>query len=93
MYKAECVGETVANEYGKKVLYKSFRYRGYEYMVRYAGWSAASDDEPYMQHKREQQRIDQIIDWQKKPTKQTKQEETVEYAMNMFMDYVNGDGE
>lgn len=72
------------NEYGRTVQYGLFSYRDREYMVRYAGWNAASDEEPAMQHKREQRRIDELLD-QQKPDETTKYEDTVEYAMELFM--------
>lgn len=86
MAVAKLIRYSEQKEYGKKVLYGSFSYRDHEYMVRYGGWNAASDDEPWMQHRNEQKRIDKEIEQaERKTTKETKYEDTVEYAMELFM--------
>lgn len=62
MSKAVCKGYTECFEGRHVVRYGFFEYRGHEYQVRYAGWYQASDEEPWMQHKSEQKRIDNIVD-------------------------------
>lgn len=42
-----------------------------------------------MQHKEEQERIDRIIEDDSKPEKEYKQEDSAEYAFNLFWQYVN----
>ena len=87
--KAKCKGYFTVNEYGRKTRYGEFEYRGHTYLVRYAGWFSASDEEPWMQHKEEQERIDRIIEDDSKPEKEYKQEDSAEYGFNLFWQYVN----
>ncbi len=82
-------GYFTASEYGRRIRYGEFEYRGRTYFVRYAGWFAASDEEPWMQHKKEQERIDRIIEDESKPQKEYKPEDSAEYALDQFLNYVN----
>lgn len=87
--KSKIKGYFTASEYGQKIRYGEFEYRGRIYYVRYAGWFAASDEEPWMQHKKEQERIDRIIEDESKPQRKYKPEDSAEYALEQFWNYVN----
>lgn len=84
-YKAEYIGK-VTDKYpthGGHAVNLFYRYRGHEYMVTdmHNGYSETLAE----QHKREQKKIDRIIEEQFNPSIHT---EPAEIGLNMFFDYV-----
>lgn len=60
-----------------------YEYRGHEYMITDNGWYG--DHEPlWVKHKNEQARINEIIEWEQKPKKEYKYEDSAEYGFEVF---------
>lgn len=86
MSKAKYLGKVYdKNGYAVHLFYE---YRGHEYMItdEHNGYS-----EPlWVKHKYEQERIDRMIEEKSKPQKEYKYEDTADYALDVFMDFLNG---
>lgn len=86
--KATFIGVSYQREGTWNVKYLEYEYRGHSYFVRDAGWMPSAFDETlYLQHKREQERIDKIIEQQNISQTDIKYEDTVDYALDMLFDY------
>ena len=86
-FKAEYIGKTRdKNGYAVHLFYK---YRGREYMItdEKNGYSKPL----WVKHKKEQERIDQIIEAENKPKKEIKYEDTAEYGFDCFWNYIEGE--
>lgn len=86
--KATFIGVSYQREGTWNVKYLEYKYRGHNYFVRDAGWmNSAFDETLYLQHKREQERIDKIVEQQNVSQNDINYEDTVEYALDMLFDY------
>lgn len=94
MCKATYKGKSYGRGYDRGTTYLFYEYRGHEYMVEDRHWMpAASDMTLAEQHRREQARIDELIEQENKPvTHETvRYEDTAEYAIDQFMRFMNGE--
>ena len=86
--KATFIGVSYQREGNWNVKYLEYSYKGHTYFVRDAGWMPSAYDETlYLQHKREQERIDRIIEEENKPHEPVKYEDTPEYALKLLYDF------
>lgn len=85
--KASRTGFVIHGKYSDIVEYE---YKGAKYEVEYAKGMTYCCTPPHIQHKDAQEKIDKAVEADKLPKKQYKYEDTAEYALNMFWDYVNG---
>lgn len=92
MSKATYEGKSYGHGYDKGTTYLFYRYRGHEYMVEDRHWMpAASGMTLAEQHRREQTRIDRLIEEHDKPQKPCHYEDTADCAIDQLMRYWNGE--
>lgn len=69
-----------------------FEYRGHHYTVTYSsGFSAFKQKPAYIQHREAQANIDALIEnkYEAEEKKAVRYEDTADYAIDMFLEYVN----
>lgn len=67
-----------------------YEYRGHEYSI-FENTARGYGESLRSQHIQEQRRIDDIIEDRNGPRKPVREEDTAKYAMDRFIDYINGD--
>ena len=84
-FRAEYKGKTRDKYTGEISLF--YEYRGMEYMIRDAGWKMSPLDSIPIQHKKEQKKIDDILEQKNKDKDKTyKYEDTADYGLNLFFE-------
>lgn len=92
MCKATYKGKSYGRGYDRGTTYLFYEYRGHEYMVEDRHWMpAASDMTLAEQHRREQARIDRLIEEHDKAQNPCRYEDTADYAFDQFMRFMNGE--
>lgn len=89
-YKATFVRKYYGHGYDAHMVYLVYTYRGHEYTVEESSRAAGSNDLAW-QHRFEQDRIDEIIEWENRPKKPYRYEDTADYAFDQFLRYVEGE--
>lgn len=93
MRKATFVRKYHGHGYDAHMVYLVYSYRGHEYTVYE---NLAQGNEPLAwQHRNEQSQIDQLIEQEEKEKnahpKSCRYEDTAQYAIDQFLNYVNGE--
>lgn len=78
--KAQKTGFVMYSKYSNEVEYE---YRGYKYFVEFPTGMTYGCTSPKLQHEIEQEKIDRMIEEEKKP-RQPNETETCDYALDMF---------
>lgn len=90
--KAQFVGRTHFREGNRTYTSMEYSYKGRTYFVEDHGWHSASDEALWMQHKREQDRIDKLIELKdKEPVELVDtNNDPVTDCLDKLFDYWNG---
>ena len=92
MSNATYKGKSYGRGCDRGTTYLFYEYREHEYTVEDRHWiPAASDMTLAMQHRREQAKIDRLIEEMDKPQKPYRYEDTADCALQKYFDYVEGD--
>ena len=89
MFVARPTGNKFYNRHYSTIV--EYEYRGRTYEVEYANDMSYGVTPPRIQHQNAQALIDEEIEEENKPKKETRYEDTADYGFKLFWDYVEGE--